>query len=64
MPISSLHDIGCSDSREQHRQRQMEAGQDPDQGTAGWRGTEAQASELMVYHSGILRNKRLLFTYV
>lgn len=42
----------------------MEAGEDPEEGTAGWRGTEAEASELMVYHSAILRNKRLLFTYV
>ena len=56
----------CSESRERHRQRQMEAGQEPEEGgaAAGWRGTEAEASELMVYHSGILRNKRLLFTYV
>lgn len=58
--------IMCSESRERHRQRQMEAGQEPEEGGAAarWRGTEAEASELMVYHSGILRNKRLLFTYV
>ena len=60
----------CSESRERHRQRQVEAGQDPDEGGGGggaagqWRGTEAEASELMVYHASILRNKRLLFTYV
>lgn len=53
-----------SESRERHRQRQVEAGEDPEEGGAGWRGTEAEASELMVYHSAILRNKRLLFTYV
>jgi hypothetical protein len=54
----------CSESRERHRQRQVDAGEEPEQGPAGWRGTEAEASELMVYHTGILRNKRLLFTYV
>ncbi|PRW60599.1 DNA replication complex GINS PSF1 isoform X1 [Chlorella sorokiniana] len=53
-----------NESRERHRQRQLEAGEDPEEGGAGWRGTEAEASELMVYHSAILRNKRLLFTYV
>lgn len=42
----------------------MEAGEEPEEGGAGWRGTEAEASELMVYHSAILRNKRLLFAYV
>lgn len=53
-----------NESRDRQRQRQLEAGLDPEQGPAGWRGTEAEASELMVYHSGILRNKRLMFTYV
>lgn len=34
------------------------------QSQGGWEGTEAEATELMVYHAGILRNKRLLFAYV
>ncbi|KAL4421628.1 hypothetical protein ABPG75_010919 [Micractinium tetrahymenae] len=53
-----------NESRERHRQRQEEEGGDPEEAAAGWQGTEAEATELMVYHSAILRNKRLLFTYV
>lgn len=29
-----------------------------------WRGSEAEATEVMVYHTAILRNKRLLMAYV
>ena len=29
-----------------------------------WRGSEAEATEVMVYHTSILRNKRLLMAYV
>ncbi len=56
--------LPCSESRERHRQRQLEEGADPEEAAAGWQGTEAEATELMVYHAAILRNKRLLFTYV
>lgn len=54
----------CSESRERQRQRQLDEGADPEEAAAGWQGTEAEATELMVYHAAILRNKRLLFTYV
>lgn len=60
----TLLDLFRSESRERQRQRQVAAGEEADEGSLGWRGTEAEASELMVYHSSILRNKRLLFTYV
>lgn len=53
-----------SESRERHRQRRLEEGADPEDAAAGWQGTEAEATELMVYHAAILRNKRLLFTYM
>lgn len=55
-----------SESRERDRQRRQEQGIDPDSedNLNTWRGTEAEAAELMVYHTSILRNKRLLFCYV
>lgn len=31
---------------------------------SAWRGTDAEATELMIYHASILRNKRLLFNYM
>ena len=56
----------CSEARERYRQRRIEEGLDPDDGgnPNAWRGTDAEASELMVYHTAILRNKQLLFNYV
>ncbi len=58
--------LGCSEARERYRQRRIEEGLDPDDGgnPNAWRGTDAEASELMVYHTAILRNKQLLFNYV
>lgn len=55
-----------SESRERYRQRREEQGLDPDDGgnPNAWRGTDAEAHELMVYHTAILRNKQLLFNYV
>lgn len=55
----------CSETRERHRQHRAGQGLDPDDGNpSAWHGTEAEASELMVYHGSILRNKQLLFAYV
>jgi hypothetical protein len=57
----------CSESLQRHRQRLAAEGRDPDTeggGANAWRGTEAEAAELMVYHTSILRNKRLIFAYV
>eukprot|EP00887_Chlorella_sp_A99_P003991 scaffold11.g3991.t1 len=54
-------------ARERHRLGLIEQGLDPDAAggnPAAWHGTESEATELMVYHGSILRNKRLLFAYV
>ena len=45
-----------------NRQQQLDRGQDPDAAVA-WHGSEAEAAEVMVYHTAILRNKRLLMAY-
>lgn len=42
---------------------QAEEGNDSSQALL-WRGSEAEATEVMVYHTAILRNKRLLMAYV
>ena len=34
------------------------------EGDGAWPGTPAEATEMVVHHSSILRNKRLLFAYV
>lgn len=61
-PITPL----CSGARQRHQERREAEGLGPDDGSEAttWRGTEAEASELMVYHTSILRNKRLIFAYV
>jgi len=47
-----------------HRQQLEERGEDPSvSGAAVWHGSEAEATEVVVYHSAILRNKRLLMAY-
>ena len=55
----------CSESRERHQQERIDQGLDADEGNQNaWVGSEAEATELMVYHASILRNKRLLFAYM
>jgi len=48
-----------------HRQQLEEQGEDPQDpnSTVIWHGSEAQAAEVVVYHTAILRNKRLLMAY-
>jgi hypothetical protein len=48
-----------------HRQQLEERGQEPQQNDMSviWHGSEAEATEVMVYHAAILRNKRLLMAY-
>lgn len=55
-----------NETRERYRQQRLEEGLDAnDSGnSSAWRGTDAEAQELMVYHTAILRNKQLLFNYV
>lgn len=50
---------------DRHRQQQEERGEDPEDARSAvmWHGSEAEATEVMVYHSAILRNKRLLMAY-
>jgi hypothetical protein len=55
----------CSEAMSRNRQQQLDQGQDPDAAPAAvaWHGSEAEAAEVMVYHTAILRNKRLLMAY-
>lgn len=47
-----------------HRREMGERGEDPsDSAGAVWHGSEAEATEVVIYHSAILRNKRLLMAY-
>lgn len=47
-----------------HRRQLEERGEDPSgSGAAVWHGSEAEATEVVVYHASILRNKRLLMAY-
>jgi hypothetical protein len=50
---------------ERHKQQLIERGEDPEAAGASvmWHGSEAEATEVMVYHTAILRNKRLLMAY-
>lgn len=50
---------------QRHRQELLERNEDPDASPANaiWRGSEAEATEVTVYHAAILRNKRLLMAY-
>ena len=46
------------------RQEMEERGEDPSTSAAAvWHGSEAEATEVVVYHTAILRNKRLLMAY-
>ena len=56
----------CSDAMARHRQQLEERGDDPSDTAAPvmWHGSEAEATEVMVYHTAILRNKRLLMAYM
>lgn len=55
----------CSDAMRRHREQQELQGEDADAAPASvlWHGSEAEAAEVMVYHTAILRNKRLLMAY-
>jgi GINS complex subunit 1 len=48
---------------ERHRESTNSTEEDTDQSLL-WHGSEAEATEVMVYHTAILRNKRLLMAYV
>jgi len=48
---------------ERHRESTNATEEDTDQSLL-WHGSEAEATEVMVYHTAILRNKRLLMAYV
>ncbi|KDD76010.1 hypothetical protein H632_c398p2 [Helicosporidium sp. ATCC 50920] len=54
------------ESRERHDELRALRGLEPDEeaSASGWKGTQAEATELLIYHAGILRNKRLLFNYI
>ena len=53
-----------SGTMSRHRQELEGRGEDPSgSGPAVWHGNEAEATEVVVYHSAILRNKRLLMAY-
>ena len=55
----------CSEAMSRNRQQQADRGEDPDAAPAAvtWHGSESEATEVMVYHTAILRNKRLLLAY-
>lgn len=50
---------------ERYREQLIQRNEDVDAAPAGvmWHGSEAEATEVMVYHTAILRNKRLLMAY-
>ena len=59
----------CSNALARHKrdsasQRQEHEISQEDEGSLIWHGSEAEATEVMVYHTAILRNKRLLMTYM
>lgn len=63
-----FHSILFSNALERYRDNVANGGQSDEVSDPGqslmWRGSEAEATEVMVYHTAILRNKRLLMAYV
>jgi hypothetical protein len=49
--------------QENRQQSNAEASESQDDPSLMWYGSEAEATEVMVYHTAILRNKRLLMAY-
>lgn len=56
----------CSDAMIREREQRIARGEDTEwtDSEIKWHGSEAEAAEVVVYHSAILRNKRLLMTYM
>lgn len=62
-PLDRPRTFVCSDTLRRHK-REAEARGSPEEGSETmWHGSEAEATEVVMYHSAILRNKRLLMAY-
>ena len=54
----------CSATQQRHKEQLEARGEEPSSGGAViWHGSESEATEVVAYHSAIIRNKRLLMAY-
>jgi hypothetical protein len=62
MPGYLIHTF-FSETLRRHRREAEERGSPEEGSETMWHGSEAEATEVVIYHSAILRNKRLLMAY-